>query len=57
MTVHASLKVWQVLDHLWRAPCACGESWTAETKPKANRLRNKHIREIAVARKLGRGTS
>lgn len=55
MTAHSALKVWQVLEHLWRAPCSCGESWAAETKVKANRLRNKHIHQIAVAARKTKG--
>jgi hypothetical protein len=54
-TAHTAMRVWQVLEDLWRAPCSCGESWAAETKVRANRLRNKHIHQIAVARKTKRG--
>jgi hypothetical protein len=58
MTVHTAERVWQVLDNLWRAPCSCGESWSAETKVRANRLRNKHIHQIAMeARRLKGGVS
>jgi len=52
MTTHTALRVRQ--DGLfgpWVAPCACGSSWTAESKVRANRLRNKHIHESAVEAK------
>lgn len=51
---HAPLEVWQVLDDLWKAPCACGDSWEAPTKKVANRLRGKHLHRIAVARRIER---
>jgi hypothetical protein len=55
MTSHTALKVWQVLDDLWRAPCSCGDSWAADTKVKANRLRNKHIHACAVQARKTKG--
>lgn len=49
--VHASLKVVQLAEHTWMAPCSCGDSWDAGSKKAANKLRNKHIHRIAVARR------
>lgn len=48
---HEPGKVRRILDDLWCAPCSCGESWTAETSVKANRVRNKHIHQMAVQRR------
>lgn len=54
---HASLKVRQLAEHTWMAACSCGEHWDAETKKAANKLRNKHIHRIAVARRVKGGVS
>lgn len=48
---HSSLPV-EVSGDVWTAACSCGESFDAETPVKANRLRNKHIHQVAVARRV-----
>jgi len=48
MSSHIALKVRQLSDHTWMAACSCGSYWDADSKKKANRLRNKHIHKVAV---------
>lgn len=55
MTTHTGLKVKQLSEHTWMAACSCGEHWDAESKKLANRMRNKHIHRIALARKTKGG--
>ena len=55
MTTHTALKVHQLSEHTWMASCSCGLHWDAESRKSANRLRNKHIHQIAVQAKKTKG--
>lgn len=48
---HTALKVRQLSGHTWMAACSCGSYWDSDCKKTANRLRNKHIHQIAVEAK------